>query len=346
MSAHGEDRTSFELGPVLASGARLLQQLARAPEFVSAARRLTTEWAKDHPDVEVELLVDRPPASRWVDYDLLLTLQSGETICLTWCSDNLTPWVVSYGDHWAANFLVTINGQSISIQHALRELALITSQSPSSMEDLVRHVLEAQEAGSRGENIASSDIHLEIDEFRKSRGLKTAKETEEWLTRHALTLADLADLAVGEILQRRMKYGRTQAELAEYFSRHQSDYDRITFTVAVVETSRQAQTLLAESSQKGLLRAITQAIEVQPSMLQHSVTSTQFAMDIDPQFAGTKSGELLGPIRQHGMWGVAQLHRRDMATLDVRTTEAVIDALYETWLSGRRDAASVVWHWL
>src|SRR5690606_30807638 len=103
----------------------------------------------------------RAPAAGTVEYDLLMTLEGGATIALNLCTDGQLPWAVSFADHWAANFVVTINKEHVTIQQVLREIAVTQTEFPNMMTQIVDHVLEAQAVLSTEGEISPGDLQRE-----------------------------------------------------------------------------------------------------------------------------------------------------------------------------------------
>ena len=76
-------------------------------------------YREAHSNLRADLLIDRPPCSHRMDYDLFLGLPDASTLALSWRPDAGIPWNVEYADHWSANFVVTVNGWHTTIQQAM-----------------------------------------------------------------------------------------------------------------------------------------------------------------------------------------------------------------------------------
>src|SRR5687767_453939 len=105
-----------DLNGALAHAVSFLQELPRRREEVTDARARLEEFRQAHPGLRADLLVDQPPASPRADYDLLLGHPQGGTVALNWRADEGVPWAVDYADHWAANYVVTVNEKCVTVQ--------------------------------------------------------------------------------------------------------------------------------------------------------------------------------------------------------------------------------------
>src|SRR3954471_23223392 len=114
-----------------------LKSLPRTREQERSANELLNQFRSQHPDVRADLLMDQPPGSIRVDYDLLLGESDNGTLALSWRADNEDPWVVQYTEHWAANFVVTVNEHNVRVQDVLLLLKMIGQRDNRLLEDIV-----------------------------------------------------------------------------------------------------------------------------------------------------------------------------------------------------------------
>jgi len=90
----------------------LLKELPRQRSLSESARTRFKRFEKAHRGVRCNLRVDHPPGSNGVDYDILLGAPDGGTVAVSWRADEGVPWAVQYSDHWAANYVLTVNKNS------------------------------------------------------------------------------------------------------------------------------------------------------------------------------------------------------------------------------------------
>src|SRR5688572_5273927 len=125
----------------LSGAVSMLRELPRdrqaAPHAASALHTLRVA----HPGIDVELVVDQPPGSPRVDYDLVLGHPEGGTVGLCWRADDGVPWAVEYASHWAASFVVSVNKEHVPVQTALMFFRLAGRRVPDLMEELVDQTL-------------------------------------------------------------------------------------------------------------------------------------------------------------------------------------------------------------
>lgn len=333
------------LGFVLESAVRMLSELDHDPASVPESRRVAAEWDALHPTLSSHLLVNRTPGARSVEYDLLLTDPGGSTIALSVSADDRSPWSVSFADHWAANFVVTINDQNVTIQQVLREIALTQTNFPHMMTQIVDHILEAQALQPGEESVSSAEIQREVDAFRRFHGLLTSAETVEWLKAHAMTKPELGQLAASLILAKRIRTRISDARLGAEFAEHKTDYERMTTAMARLRSEGAANDLTRRAHQVGVLAAAEEALMAAEADVIDATVATNYASELQPLVRMGRAGQVIGPFLDGNCWVVAQVHRRESAVLDLETIERVRGNVLEVWLRERRAAAAITWHW-
>ena len=138
---------------LLADAASLLRELPRDRRETGAARATFQQFRDAHPGVRADLVIDRKPGAETVDYDILLGAPEGGTVVVSWQPDDGVPWTAQQADHWAANYVLTVNGRHTEIQSALLYLKSVLSKPVHNrkldpMEELINGalILEAIEA--------------------------------------------------------------------------------------------------------------------------------------------------------------------------------------------------------
>jgi putative peptide maturation system protein len=334
-----------DFGVALAGAAELLRRLPTQSQQTPVAQQLFAHWRERCPQAEPRLLMNREPGRSDVQYDLLLRDPRGGAVALTWLEDSGVPWSVNYADHWAANFVVTVDADhSLTVQQALMHLRMASGSQPEPMESLVNHLLLAREA--KAEAPASgAELQEVADSFRRSRGLHSADETHRWLRDIRMPLVhfeEMLDLAV--------RIGRVKTRVAAerfdaYFREHRSEFDRVRIVqVHADEAPARRLAHLAQSS--GLLAAIDHEIRDGQSSNVEALVQTRFAVGLEPALKDAIVNSIVGPYRDADRWVVAQIISRDPARLDARTRLAVEESICREWLTQLRSTAEIEWHWL
>jgi putative peptide maturation system protein len=334
-----------DFGVALAAAAELLRRLPTQSKQIPAAQQLFAHWRERWPQAEPRLLVNREPGRSDVQYDLLVRDPQGGAVALTWLEDRGVPWSVNYADHWAANFVVTVDADhSLTVQQALMHLRMASRSQPGLMESLVNHLLLAREATAEA---PASDAELQeaADSFRRSRGLHSADDTQRWLRDIRMPLVhfeEMLDLAV--------RIGRVKTRVAAerfdaYFGEHRSEFDRVRSVQVHADEARVRRlTDLAQSS--GLLAAIDRQIRDGQSPDVEALVQTRFAVDVEPALKDAIVDSIVGPYRDADRWVVAQIISRAPAHLDTPTRLAVEESICREWLAQLRSTAEIQWHWL
>src|SRR5689334_17028094 len=96
-SSMGKNRNR-DFGMVLASAVDFLRELPRSDTEIATARRQSATWAASHPQLSARLVVDVPPGSVNVNFDVLLDHPDGGTVAISFAPDGDLPWSVYYAD--------------------------------------------------------------------------------------------------------------------------------------------------------------------------------------------------------------------------------------------------------
>ena len=280
-----------------------------------------------------------------MDYDVLLTRAGAGTLSLTWRADDGVPWAPEHADHWAANFVLSVDGFSVSIQSALLYLNGLMNQRPRVMERLVsRTVFDIAIAG---EDIEVSDQEVEdaVDAFRSTQGLFTGAATQQWLDERQLSMNALREMVRDTAIARKFKDGLTRDRIEPYFNAHRAEFDRI--RVLRVES------LPASSAQQFAdawrTTRVCPALGGSPAVVDCTARlDTWCATDLAPEFAVAAVGEIVGPVEgeQDGTSAVGEVRSREAAVLDADTHARIHALLLDLWVAERRAAATVQWHWV
>ena len=329
----------------LAAAAELLQRLPRGRHDTRRAREQFAPLKASHPDLLPQLVAHPVPASDSVDYDVLLTRAGAGTLSLTWRADDGVPWAPEHADHWAANFVLSVDGFSVSIQSALLYLNGLMNQRPRVMERLVsRTVFDIAIAG---EDIEVSDQEVEdaVDAFRSTQGLFTGAATQQWLDERQLSMNALREMVRDTAIARKFKDGLTRDRIEPYFNAHRAEFDRI--RVLRVES------LPASSAQQFAdawrTTRVCPALGGSPAVVDCTARlDTWCATDLAPEFAVAAVGEIVGPVEgeQDGTSAVGEVRSREAAVLDADTHARIHALLLDLWVAERRAAATVQWHWV
>jgi putative peptide maturation system protein len=333
---------SFE--HALADAVPLLKQMPRAREDLSKAQRQLKGFRAAHPDLRADLLIDKPPGSSRVDYDLLLGDDSG-TLALSWRTDGGVPWSVTYADHWAASLVVSVNEVGVTVQDALLFLKLAADRQSDLMTALVDSQLIVEAIATDPPTVSRADLQAAADRFRRQHGLLTVEATRRWLAEAGMSVARFEECLTRAVQERALRDRVTADDIQPYFERHRMAFDLI--TCVQVTTPDESTALAMAQGARGA--DLTSAARETASAGRGGVDAllrSQYAREWPEAAAAAGVGTMVGPTPSHGGYSVVEVLARRPAELDDETRAAIATVLFQEWLVARRNRASVRWHWL
>jgi putative peptide maturation system protein len=326
----------------LAEAASLLRELPRHRHAITTARQRFRQFTVAHPDTPARLLANARPGCDDTEYDILLIAPDGGTIAVSWHPDQGIPWTALYADHWAANFILTVNGANTSIQSALLYLNRVLNRRPDMMADLVARALSGAAVEASPPPLEESEIDKAVDEFRIANGLLSGAETQKWLDEMQLTMEALHSLVSRNLQVRKLRQGLTADRVRPYFNAHRSDFDRVTVMRFDALPQPCARTLAAEWPRRRECPDLDDAgLRRASGMLQ-----TLYARDLAPELFGKTVGSVVGPVRNGRNFWVGKILRRHKARFDRQTRARIEELLFTDWLDEQKQKATIRWHWV
>ena len=317
----------------LDSALGLRRDLPRERHAVARARSLVRAWNRAHAEAAATLVVDAPPGSVRVDYDLLLELRGVGTAALSWREDRGMPWSVCYADHWAANFVVTVDDdQRLTVQQALLLLRMAGETRPELATAMVDHLL-FQQLAERDDTLAVDDLELQEagDRFRRELGLLTAEATRAWMEEHRMT-----EEALAAMLELRVRIGKAKDRLVEqrlagWLEQHRGELDRAQVIAVTIEDPAAR----AAAREAGLAAALA-TLGPRDSA---SIT-TRLVGELPAAVRSALPGEIVadGDV-------LYQLRDRQRGELDAPALAHARRAICDAWAAERRAQVQVRWHW-
>ena len=333
---------SFE--HAVANAVPLLKQMPRAREDISMAQRQVNGFRAAHPDLRADLLVDRPPGSSRVDYDLLLGDDSG-TLALSWRTDDGVPWSVTYADHWAASLVVSVNDVGVTVQEALLFLKLAADRQSDLMTALIDSQLVVEAIATDPPPVSRADLQAAAERFRRRHGLLTAEATRRWLAQLGMSVTRFEECLARAVQERKLKDRVTADRIQPYFERQRTAFDFITCFQVTTPDESTALAIVQGARGTDLTSAAREAASAGRGGV-HALLLSQYARDLPEAAAAAGVGTIVGPTPSHGRYSVVEVIARRAAELDDETHAAIGTELFQEWLIDRRNRASVRWHWL
>lgn len=337
-------KTSFQ--QALSDAVGLLRDLPRKRSEVENAHACFRRFGTSHRGLRCDLLVDQRPGSDEADYDILLGAPEGGTVAVTWRPDEGVPWTVQYSDHWAANYVLTVNGLHTSIQSALIYLSTTLNRKPHLMEDLVNRSLIQEALDASLPAASSKEIQKAVDDFRISQGLYSAAATRQWLEEMRLTMEALRELVMYNVRRRKLRRRVTAAMARPYFEAHRNGFDVLMIFRAQTTSKAVAVSLAKVARTSGLWKALQKFRRDSRPPTPNGQLASGYSRDLPPEFSSASPDMIIGPERSSEGYWVGQLLQRKAAGFDGSTRARIEDLVFEDWLAERRKHASIRWHWV
>ncbi len=330
---------------VVAEGIALLRDLPVHYGDVASALTQAESWRNTHPGLRSDLVPHREPDSAYVDYDLLIDHPDGGTLSLSWRRDDGVPWSVSHAQHWAANYVLTVDGESVTVQEALRMFRMEGQSRPELIDQLIEQKILLRAVGEAELVVEDAELQDAADRFRRAKGLLAAADMQRWLQDTGLTSLQFEALLGGTVKIRRLKQ-RLASDSTADFEAQRDRYDRL--CVFEVEGLDEAEAARRKERPAPVgLAAAAGAVaraSADPTRLRGTL-ATRFAHQFPESVRDAAPGALAGPFERGGSLALAQVIVRRKAVLDAETRAALQDAILQNWLAQRRAAAVVEWHW-
>jgi len=332
---------------VLADAIQSLRSLTRLRSDVPRSRERIDRFRAAHPGLRANLLVDQPPGSPEVDYDLLLEHPDGGTVSLCWRADDGIPWRVEYADHWAANYVLSVGEQHITVQDALHVLHDLGQTTPDLLDALVDQALLDQAVAEDPPDVSEADVQRAADDFRRVRGLITAAASRRWLTELGITPEQFTEW-MRRVAQRQALVARvTNDDVIPFFEAEGCAFDELFVYEVELPTADAADRLAddAVADGRGLLAASSRLAGTAGAAQTSGRFGSRRARDVAPLLRSATVGAIVR-YEHDGRSCVGQVLNRTPAVLDPALRADIQRELFGRWLSERRAQAAVRWHWM
>lgn len=331
----------------LSDALRFLKDLPRRREQEPTAWARLAAFRAAHPGLSADLVIDLPPGSEDVDFDLLLRQDDTGSVAIGWRPDRGDPWSVQYSEHWASNLVLSVNDVDLTIQDALLALRLGGGLISDLSKQLVDHCLIVAEILRRPPDISDEEAQGAADAFRLARGLGDSECTQRWLSESGLTLSRFEELIKTTLQLRKLKEGIPAQQARAFFEAHKEDFATVTLLRLQVPSDDVLPGLEGSLSNGEMVERLLSACADNPS-LSVSIESgfATYVLRSLPAATSAPEGSFVGPGRNGGEYWCGRILRRCAPAWDPRSLAFVREHLFEAWLAEERAKARIVWHWL
>ena len=175
---------------VVAEVAMILVELQRTKADPIGARRVFREVELRNPGIAIMMIAQRERWSGAHHFDVVIAGDGAFT--LSFCADRCAPWMTRNASRLDDDVVARIDGVPIRVHQAIDLLDL--GHDTDLADKLITAVLirdGIERMGLAEAAIDDRDLQRALDDFRISRGLFDAAQTESWLDDRGLTLAIL-----------------------------------------------------------------------------------------------------------------------------------------------------------
>jgi hypothetical protein len=292
----------------------------------AAADALMAAYRDRHPDVRCTILEDRPPGSTRTERDLHLVHPDVGGISIAWREQDGSPWAVTYADHWAAHYVLSVDARPVTIRGAL--LALRSGAGPDVLGALVDEALIGTAVDALDPRLSDEQVQDEVDRARRALGLHQRTRFLSWLAEVGLDETEFVGLCTERVRRAAWEDVLTSGQIEERFTAARSDFDVVTVLEIIGCASSGAAHLRAALAQGSPWQALLERLPA-------GCTAT----------VRTRRAFELGALPDVEAGIRIVVSRTPAEDLDAATVAAVRRVLVEAWLEERRAAARVHWYW-
>ena len=321
-----------------------LRSVDRNRGSIDESRRKFLALRRGFPKLQLELVVDIPPGNMEVDYDVLISNEQRETTMLGWHHDEGRPWSVDYSEHWAANYVATVNKRDITIREALTFLRQISDKDPNLFRQFIDEALMASAVEQDCPAVSDREIAQAGRNFKRFYGLSSEDDLDSWLKKTGLNRDGWRAWLIGGIQLSKFRDRLCKGRFQSYFKEHKQDLAEILIHRVSFPNRDSAEQLLHKARTMPLNDAVCE-MRWQGSEL---VSETELVRldEIPPEARkGIVPGALWGPCGIGARHVVYQFLKMRPARLDASTRSLIRKRLVSAWLAAEHAASTVHWHW-
>ena len=351
---------------------RLLLELPSALSQRATRQHRLEQLRQRHPGIGIELVSVPRADGHHADHALLLRDADGVVVKLAALRDQGEPWQVSTAEPWAADTLLSVDDEHLSIHSGILYLDdSLRAPGASLARELENRLLLQSELNRHVFPLEPGDLERIERRFRRHHGLLERSAMVRWLEDKGLSYRDFGDLLALnlrlELLRQRICAQQREAWLADHRQLQRglwldcqlppcSEAQALDWLQEIaVETSTTAD---AAGEQPGVSLALSARWLAQPQC-RVEVVSDWIARRRErlqpPQDLEDEQGDSAhhlpegwlrledGPSGQQHWCCLVQQWSVDASDPDLG--ELVDQLVFEAWLRLRRSAAKVRWHW-
>ncbi len=324
----------------------LVRDAAQPPEALARLALLRLQ----HPGLDLDLVWDASPYPSTVHFDALLRAPGADTVSLSVCPVDDTPWPLRGVRLASDHDLVRVNGETLKVREAMECLDFLWNEARI-LQALVDLCL-IEEAVKRWSIVpAAEHTQRALDAFRSARGLLAASDMHTWMHANALTPDRLAHMMHGRAQEFALREHIAREGVGAYADAHPRAFDVAHLARMRVRTRERAYQLAEQVSQRGFHEVMEDEFSARRLVaLRHGSLEAVRRRDISPDHAAhifaAAARDVIGPLESDAGFDIVRVIRIEIADPHhASTRHAVVDAMFDEWLGARRRAATIEWFW-
>jgi foldase protein PrsA len=216
--------------------------------------------------------------------------------------------------------LVTVNGEALTVEEALRH-SLLESGASRWLADLIDRELLRQYAESQAIAVSDEELQRAADEMRYDRGLKSSAQALEWVSAHGQTL-ESAQSEIEALLRRNRIAGSIpESEIESFYRERAADLEHVLLFSIRVASEAEAEALLQRLRGGEQFPALAAAHSADFATRAAGgwvgkLRRAELAPEIADAVFGVEPGSIAGPIRTAKGYNLFLVAARRTPTLD------------------------------
>ncbi len=241
--------------------------------------------------------------------------------------------------------LIQVNGAEVLLSHVVRQLGV--ADNLRFFDEFACRELIRQLARREGVCAARGDVQRKVDEWRYQHHLEEVEDTEAYLAKRGITLQDVAEDAEVKRLEYLLSEKIAEGQVESYFAQHTLAFDEaeicwIFHTDKGVIDEVDLQIREDGAGFYAMARRFSQDAGTRSgSGFLGRVRRKQLPKGIAARVFAASPGEILGPEKVSGGFGLYLLQERYPATLNEQVTKEIRKHLFNQWLGREMQRADI-----
>ena len=241
--------------------------------------------------------------------------------------------------------LIQVNGAEVLLSHVVRQMGV--ADNLRFFDEFACRELIRQLARREGVCAAREDVQRKVDEWRYQHRLEEVEDTEAYLAKRGITLQDVAEDAEVRRLEYLLSEKIAEGQVEPYFAQHTLEFDEaeicwIFHTDQGVIDEVDLQIREDGADFYAMARRFSQDVRTRSgSGFLGRIRRKQLPKGIAARVFAASSGEIFGPEKVSGGFGLYLLQERYPATLNEQITKEIRKHLFNQWLGREMQRADI-----